>query len=105
MFEIMKKLLSIFVVAAAAVVVSTALAEDETTVTGDVVCAHCDLKVKTSCQNAIKTADVVYLLEGDVAKTFFKENEDVEKVTATGAVSKDGENEVLTATKIETAEG
>lgn len=101
----MKSLLSTFVVAVAVAVVSTAMAEKEMTVTGDVLCAHCDLKVKTSCQNAIKTESITYLLEGDVAKTFFKENEDVKKVTATGAVSKDGELEVLTATKIETVDG
>ncbi len=78
----------------------------ETTVTGDVLCAHCDLEIKTSCQKALQTTDEkVFLLEGKVAKKFFEKNEKAKKVTATGTTSKDGDHTVLEAKKIEVADG
>ena len=64
----------------------------EITATGEVVCAHCDLKVVKKCNKAIKTKDgKAYLLAGDKVKAFFKVNKDAKKVTATGTTSdKDG---------------
>ncbi|MEM7143715.1 MAG: DUF6370 family protein [Verrucomicrobiota bacterium] len=82
------------------------MAEESVTVTGDLVCAHCDLGIESKCATALETEDAAYLLDGAVVEKFFEgdANEDVERVTATGAVSKVGENSVLTATKIEVAE-
>jgi hypothetical protein len=102
----MKKLILTVVVSVFALAVSNAGKGEDVTVTGDVKCAHCDLDIKKSCQNAIQTSDKkIYLLDGKVAKKFFDENEDVEKVTATGPTSVDGENTVLEAKKIEVAGG
>ncbi len=77
----------------------------KTTVTGSVLCAKCDLKAKTSCQNAVKTADgKTYLLAGKKAEKFFKENKGTKKVTATGTTSADGKHTALKVSKIAKAE-
>jgi len=73
----------------------------EVTATGEVLCAHCVLSVKTSCQNAVKTTDgVVYLLTGEKTKQFFKDNEKAKKVTVTGKTKADGKNTEMEVTKI-----
>ncbi|MEC7200279.1 MAG: DUF6370 family protein, partial [Verrucomicrobiota bacterium] len=45
----------------------------EVTLTGTGCCAKCELKQADSCQNALKSRDVVYLLEHNaVSKAFHK---------------------------------
>ena len=76
----------------------------EVTAKGSVVCAHCDLSLKSSCQKAIKSTDgKVFLLDGKVAKQFFKnkENKKVKTVTAVGTTKEVDGNVVLTASKID----
>ncbi|MEM8953065.1 MAG: DUF6370 family protein [Verrucomicrobiota bacterium] len=102
----MKTVLSIIVMSAAAGALMTAVADESVTVTGNLVCAHCDVGIESKCATALKATDAVYLLDGAAVEKFFEgdEHEDVRTVTATGAVSKVGDNSVLTATKIEAAE-
>jgi len=79
---------------------------EEITVTGDVKCAHCDLSIKSSCQDAIQTTDnAIFLLDGKIAESFFDENEGVKKVTATGTAKKQDDHTLLKVTKIEVAKG
>lgn len=102
----MKKLILTLAVSCFALAAANAGEKNETTVTGDVKCAHCDLSVATSCQKAIQTADSkIILLEGKKVDKFFEENKKAAKVTATGLTTKEGENTVLKASKIELAEG
>ncbi len=76
----------------------------EVTATGEVLCAHCDLSVKTSCQNAVKTGDgVVYLLTGEKTKKFFAKHKDAKKVVVTGTTKADGENTEMEVTAIKMA--
>jgi hypothetical protein len=103
----MKKLLASL--AALAFVVTAYAAEEpkakEVTATGEVLCAHCDLSVKTSCQNAVKTSDgVVYLLTGDKTTKFFKKHKDAKKVVVTGTTKADGKNTEMEVTAIKVAE-
>ncbi len=102
----MKKLIASLITLAFAV---TAYAADEpkakeVTATGEVLCAHCDLSVKTSCQNAVKTNEgVVYLLTGEKAEKFFKDHEDAKKVMVKGTMKKDGKNTEMAVTEIKVA--
>jgi len=108
----MKKILSLFVaIAATAMLTSVARAEDKAvTITGKGVCAKCELKQASACQNAIVVEkdgkSTTYLLEAnDVSKAFHKNvcKAPMDKVTATGTVKKDGDKMVLVATKVEAA--
>jgi uncharacterized protein (TIGR02271 family) len=86
---------------------SDAMDNKETTITGDCLCAKCQLKKTAACQNAIQVKDgtktlTYYLVANDVSKNFH-ENVCMEskKVTANGTVKEvDGKIE-FTATKME----
>jgi len=101
----MKKLLIGMMIGAMAIVVNAG-DKKQITASGKVLCAHCDLSLKSSCQKAIQTTDnKVYLLSGKIAKTFFKENKKVKQITATGSVKEDEGNNILTAKTIAKVEG
>ena len=101
----------IFAAAAALLVlqmVATAAVAGEVTLTGNIVCAKCTLKVQglKDCQNVlmVKEAqqDVQYwLVNNDVTKAFGEVCTAVKPVTVTGTVeTKDGKN-WISPTKIE----
>lgn len=72
----------------------------EVTVSGKIVCAHCDLSIGNSCNEAVKSDGIVYLLTGKVSKQFFEENSKAEAVTATGKATKKDDHTDLAVTKI-----
>ena len=87
---------------------TTALADDATTITGNMVCGKCTLHETASCQNVIqvekdgKTVNY-YLAKNDVSNALHEDvcHGDTEKVTATGTVTEKDGKEILTATKLE----
>ena len=102
-----KSIVSALIVSGLALALSTRAADEEKTITGDGLCAKCELKETASCQNAIKVKDgdktvTYYLVHNEVSKEFHKNIcKATEKVKATGTVkSVDGKLE-LTPTKIE----
>ena len=87
---------------------TTALAADEISITGNMVCAKCTLHDTDACQNVVQVTE-----DGKTVNYYLKENKvskdahqpicmgAPEKVTVTGTVKeKDGKN-TMTATKIE----
>ncbi|MFT5465893.1 MAG: hypothetical protein ACI8UO_000989 [Verrucomicrobiales bacterium] len=72
----------------------------ETTVSGKVICAHCDLGIGDSCNSAVQQGKTVYLLNGGVAKKFFDENAKAKVVTATGKQTKKADHVDLAVSKI-----
>ena len=86
---------------------SRAADEKKKTITGDGMCAKCELKEAKECQNAIKVKEggktvTYYLVHNDVSKEFHgKVCKATAKVKATGTVKEvDGKME-LTPTKID----
>lgn len=87
---------------------TTALAADEVTITGNMVCGKCTLHETEVCQNVVQvTADGktvnYYLKDNDISKA---EHGAIckggsEKVTVTGKVKEKDGKKTLTATKIE----
>ena len=77
----------------------------EVTLTGTGCCAKCKLKQADSCQNALKSGDVVYLLEHDAVSKAFHKNlcSGTKAITAVGAVKDVDGKKVLVATKISLA--
>jgi hypothetical protein len=87
---------------------TTALADDVTTITGDMVCGKCTLHITDKCQNVVQvTKDgktVNYFLEmNDVSKAAHDPicGGGTEKVTVTGTVEDKDGKKVMTPTKIE----
>jgi len=88
-----------------------ALAADEVTITGNMVCGKCTLHLTKQCQN------VVQVQQGTNTVNYFLKNNDVskaahdpicdpgnsEKVTVTGTVKEKDGKEIMTPTKIEPA--
>ena len=104
-----RSIIAAFVVASLAIALNSRAA-DEKTITGDGMCAKCELKEAKECQNAIKVKEggktvTYYLVQNDVSKKFHKNVcKSTEKVKATGTVKEvDGKKE-LTASKIELAD-
>ncbi|MEO8428526.1 MAG: DUF6370 family protein [Verrucomicrobiota bacterium] len=104
-----RSIIAAFVVASLAIVLNSRAA-DEKTITGDGMCAKCELKEAKSCQNAVKVKEggktvTYYLVHNDVSKKFHgKVCTSTEKVKVTGTVKEvDGKME-LTPTKIDLAE-
>ena len=87
---------------------TTALAADEISITGNMVCAKCTLHETDKCQNVVQVTE-----DGKTVNYYLKENKvskdahgpichgDTEKVTATGTVKEKDGKKVMTATKIE----
>ena len=75
----------------------------EKTVTGEGMCAKCELKETKTCQNAIKADGVTYYVaENKESKEFHKNLcSTTAKVKATGEVTEKDGKKVLTVTKIE----
>jgi hypothetical protein len=101
-----RSIIAAFVVASLAIALNSRAA-DEKTITGDGMCAKCELKESKTCQNAIKVKEggktvTYYLVHNDVSKKFHGTVcKSTEKVKATGTVKEvDGKME-LTPTKIE----
>ena len=81
----------------------------EVTLSGDMVCAKCELKEAPKCQNVLKVTDggketKYYLAQNEVAKS---NHEHVcsapEKATVKGVVSEEGGKKILTASEIKFA--
>jgi hypothetical protein len=87
---------------------STALAADEVTITGNMVCGKCALHETEKCQNVVQVLE-----DGKTVNYYLKDNDiskaehgaickgDPEKVTVTGKVKEKDGKKLLTATKIE----
>ena len=83
---------------------------DETTLTGTLVCGKCKLHESKECENVLqvekdgKTVSY-YLAQNKVSKDFHSNicMGDGEKVTVTGKVKEKGGKETVSATKIEAA--
>jgi hypothetical protein len=109
----MRKLIPLFAVAFLFSGLTLLQAEDkkEKTITGEGQCAKCSLMETESCQNAIVTDEggekVTYLLEQNAVSKKFHANicKTKKKVTATGTVEEKDGQKVLTASKIELADG
>jgi type 1 fimbria pilin len=94
--------------ACALVLAGTARAADGTvTITGDAMCAKCELKLQDKCQTVIQVKDgdkvvTYYLAANDVAKAFHPTICDgPAPVTATGTVATVDGKQVLTVSAIE----
>jgi hypothetical protein len=95
-----------FTVLLAALAFATASAfAAEKTITGEGMCAKCELKEAKSCQNAIKADGVTYYLADNKTSKDFHSNlcSKTAKVKATGEVSENDGKKILTASKIELA--
>ena len=106
----MKKLkLAIALLGALAVAgATTALAADEVTITGNMVCGKCTLHETDKCQNVVQVTE-----DGKTVNYYLKENQvskdahgpicqgGSEKVTVTGTVNEKDGKKMMTATKIE----
>jgi len=86
----------------------TALAADEVTITGNMVCGKCNLHETKECQNVVQVAEGgktvnYYLKQNEVAKAAHEPicGGTSEKVTVTGSVKEKSGKKTLTATKIE----
>jgi hypothetical protein len=97
-------------IACMSLVVGVAMAADETkTISGEAMCAKCELNLQDKCQTVIqvKEGDKVvsyYVAANDVAKAFHpKVCKGPENVTATGTVQTVDGKQVLTATSIAVA--
>ena len=106
----MKKLkLMLALLAGLAIVgATTALAAEETTITGNMVCAKCTLHETDTCQNVVQVSQ-----DGKTVNYYLKQNKvskeahapichgDSEKVTVTGTVKEKDGKKTMTPTKIE----
>jgi type 1 fimbria pilin len=88
--------------------VTTALAADEVTITGNMVCGKCTLHETDSCQNVVQVAEAgktvnYYLVQNSVSKDAHGAicGGSSEKVTVTGTVEEKDGKKTLTPTKIE----
>ena len=79
---------------------------EKKTYEGTLTCAKCDLKLETKCMTVLKVKDgdkdVVYYLDEKSGKANHKAIcTEAKKAKVTGTVKKDGEKQILTATKVE----
>ena len=108
----MKKLKLLFALLTGLTLASatSALAADEVTITGNMVCGKCTLHETASCQNVIQVVKdgktvKYYLTKNDVSDAMHEDicHGDSKKVTATGTVVEKDGKEMLTVTKLEAA--
>ena len=108
MRNIVKTLAAGLVLAAMTTSVALAADKNEVTLTGTMVCAKCKLHEADKCQNVLqvqkdgKTVNY-YLTQNKVSKAFHDNicQNDGEKATVTGKVSKKGGKEMMVASKID----
>lgn len=107
----MKKLILMLAVLAGLAVVgaTTALAADEITITGNMVCGKCTLHETAECQNVVQVTDA----DGKTTNYYLKMNKvskdahdpicqgGSEKVTVTGTVKEKDGKKTMTPSKIE----
>jgi hypothetical protein len=107
---LMKKLKLMLALLAGLAVASatTALAADEVTITGNMVCAKCTLHETDSCQNVVQVTEDgntvnYYLKQNDVSKAAHDPicQGAAEKVTVTGTVKEKDGKKTMTPTKID----
>jgi hypothetical protein len=87
---------------------TSAAAADETTITGNMVCAKCTLHETATCQNVVqvtqdgKTVNY-YLEQNDISKAAHDPicHGDSEKVTVTGTVTEKDGKKIMTPSKID----
>lgn len=104
----MKSLITTLGCVLALALASSVRAEEtkEVEIKGEGMCLKCELKKSDACQNAIRVKkdgkETLYILEAnDVSKAFHKNVcSGVHKVVAKGKVKKDGEKNILVASKI-----
>jgi hypothetical protein len=88
---------------------TTALADDDVTITGNMVCGKCTLHETDKCQNVVQVTDAdgktvnYYLKQNDVSKAAHDPicGGGSEKVTVTGSVEDKDGKKVMTPTKID----
>lgn len=87
---------------------TTALAADEVTITGNMVCGKCTLHETDKCQNVVQVAEDgktvnYYLKQNDVSKAAHDPicGGSSEKVTVTGTVKDKDGKKMMTPTKID----
>lgn len=106
----MKKITLMLALLAGMAIISatTALAADEISITGNMVCAKCTLHETDKCQNVVQVTEDgktvnYYLKQNDVSKDAHGPicHGDTEKVTVTGTVKDKDGKKVMTPTKIE----
>ena len=79
--------------------------KNEVTVTGDVVCGHCTLKMVDQCTVALKADDGNYLLvKNDESDKIFDKRDKGVKAKVTGTVEEKDGKKWITATKVEVLE-
>jgi hypothetical protein len=89
------------------ITVSARAADEARTITGDAMCAKCELSLQDKCQTVIQVKDgdkttLYYLAGNDVAKAFHKEIcKGPAAVTAKGTVETVDGKQVLTASAID----
>ena len=72
----------------------------EMCLTGELKCAHCDVKIGDACASVLKTEKGLYFLKGKIAKAFAKANPKVTLAQVNGTAKKQGEHFSLKVTKI-----
>lgn len=103
----MKKLLLMVVMMAGLAMTASAA---DITIQGEATCAKCTLKLTDACQNAIKVTNgdktMIYFLAKNPVSDQFHEKvcKTSLKVVATGAVKREGDKLVMTATSIKAVE-
>ena len=112
----MKSIFTLLACAAALALSTTTRAADkekekEQEIKGEGCCLKCEMKKSDSCQNVISVKEkdgksTLYILEqNDVSKAFHKNLcSSTAKVIAKGVVKKDGDKNILVASKIEKAD-
>jgi hypothetical protein len=92
----------------AAASATTALAADETTITGNMVCGKCTLHETDKCQNVVQVTEDgktvnYYLKQNDVSKAAHDPicQGGSEKVTVTGTVKEKDGKKMMTPSKID----
>src|ERR1700730_4435279 len=81
-------------------------ADKAKTYEGTLTCAKCDLKIESKCTTVLKVKDgdkdVIYYLDDASGKKNHKAIcTEAKKAKVTGTVKKDGDKQILTATKVE----
>ncbi|HAM72582.1 MAG TPA: hypothetical protein DCM86_13150 [Verrucomicrobiales bacterium] len=105
----MKTLITTFAAIAAAMFLSTSANAAEKTLKGEGLCAKCELKETTKCQNAIRVEEggkkvVYYIDESDATKGLHKKLcSATEKLTVKGTVSEKDGKKWVKASKVEEA--
>jgi len=102
----MKKLM-LSLLAVTALTMTTRADDKAVTLTGEGMCAKCELSETKKCQNAVKVtkdgkSTVYYLEDNQLSKDFHKNLcSSTAKITVTGTVAEKDGKRVLTATKID----